>query len=78
MCHGFCEVPSLLPWCLVAENKSQMLGIYLHKHFKGIRSSFNNKGKKKNKACTMPEFIKSAYTFVMQVRILLEKYYGEC
>ena len=33
---------------------------------------------KKNKACTTPEFIKSAYTFVMQVRILLEKYYGEC
>ena len=49
MCHGFCEVPSLLPWCLVTENKSQMLGIYLHKHFKGIRSSFNNKGKKKTR-----------------------------
>ena len=33
---------------------------------------------KKYKSCTMPEFIKSAYTFVMQERILLEKYHGEC
>ena len=44
----FCEVPSLLPWCLVTENKSQMLGGYTFTNIceSGICSSFNNQGKK--------------------------------
>ena len=59
---------SLMPGCWKQESDAGDVTTQTFVNQEFARASITRE--KKNKACTMPEFIKSAYTFVIQERIL--------